>query len=204
MGRAYLAGMKTAPELWLPNRTAKLPADIAYLREKYPRETWDEHRNFGQTAAFWLQMHNMFRELGGMLKTATHEFREGALDPDEFHRFFAPRLRYFLQHLEGHHQVEDYNYFPLFRSYDKRMIVGFDLLEEDHEVIHDLLLSSAQTGQAMLAALHTEGDARRFAADAYADNSDKLLNWLLRHLDDEEDLVIPSILEYTEGALFGH
>jgi hypothetical protein len=42
--------MDSTSPLWLPNRTAKLPPDIAYLREKYPRETWDEHRNFGETA----------------------------------------------------------------------------------------------------------------------------------------------------------
>jgi hypothetical protein len=190
--------------LWLPNRVNKLPPDISYLREKYPRETWDEHRNFGQTAQFWLQMHDMFRELGSMLKTATAKFREDGAAPDDFHRFFAPRLNYFLGHLEGHHHVEDYNYFPLFRSRDKRLIVGFDLLENDHEIIHERLVASAETGEKLIEALHAEGDARRFAADAYAKNADQLLDWLLRHLDDEEDLVIPSILEHSEDALFGH
>jgi len=193
---------KNSP-LWLPNRTARLPDDIAYLREKYPRETWDGHRNFGETARFWLQMHDMFRELGGMLKTATAGFREGQAAPDQFHRFFAPRLNYFLSHLEGHHSIEDYSYFPLFRSKDKRLIVGFDLLENDHEVIHDLLLASAETGQKLVEALRAEDDSSRFAADAYSDNADRLLDWLIRHLDDEEDLVVPSILEHTESALFG-
>ncbi|RUT30967.1 hemerythrin domain-containing protein [Arsenicitalea aurantiaca] len=192
----------STPHLILPNRTAPLPADIAYLREKYPRETWDAHRNFGDTARFWMQMHDMFRELGGMLKTATHHFREGGMAPEEFHRFFAPRLRYFLGHLEGHHGIEDAQYFPLFRSYDKRLIVGFDLLEEDHEYIHEQLILSAQTGQAFIAALAEEGDARRFAADAYAESADRLLDWLLRHLADEEDLVMPTIIEHTETALF--
>jgi hypothetical protein len=190
--------------LWLPNRTGKLPPDISYLREKYPRESWDGHRNFGQTAQFWLQMHDMFRELGGMLKSSTAAFREGTMDADQFHRFFAPRLNYFLSHLQGHHHIEDDSYFPLFRSADKRLIVGFDLLEEDHEVIHEKLIASAETGQAFLEALHVEGDARRFAADAYAQNADRLLDWLLRHLDDEEDLVVPAILEHTEDVLFNH
>ena len=189
--------------LWLPNRRAKLPADISYLREKYPRESWDANRNFGDTARFWLQMHNMFRELGGMLKTSTAQFREGVATPDQFQRFFAPRLDYFLGHLEGHHHVEDFSYFPLFRSADKRLIVGFDLLENDHEVIHGLLVASAETGRQFIESLHHEGDARRFAADAYATNADQLLDWLLRHLDDEEDLVVPAILEHTEDELFG-
>jgi hypothetical protein len=194
--------MDSTSPLWLPNRTAKLPPDIAYLREKYPRETWDEHRNFGETAQFWLQMHDMFRELGGMLKTATAAFREAGTEPEPFHRFFAPRLGYFLNHLQGHHEIEDYSYFPLFRSADQRLIVGFDLLENDHEVIHEKLIASAETGEAMIQALHAQGDASRFAADAYALNADLLLDWLLRHLDDEEDLVVPAILEHSERVLF--
>ena len=196
--------MSTLSDLHITRRTGKLPPDIAYLRAKYPRETWDAHRNYGETARFWLQMHDMFRELGGMLKQATHHFREGGLAPDELRRFFAPRLNYFLGHLEGHHSIEDYQYFPLFRAYDKRLIVGFDLLEEDHEVIHEKLIASAETSQLFLEALHRDDDARRYAADSYAENADKLLDWLLRHLDDEEDLVIPSILEHTEEQLFGH
>ena len=185
--------MDTTSPLWLPNRTAKLPPDISYLREKYPRETWDGHRNFGETAAFWLQVHDMFRELGGMLKSSTATFREGAMQPDEFHRFFAPRLGYFLNHMQGHHRIEDYQYFPMFHGLDKRLIVGFDLLEEDHEVIHEKLVASAETGQTFIEALQHEGDARRFAADAYAQNADLLLDWLLRHLDDEEDLVVRAV-----------
>lgn len=199
---AYLQAMILSPELLLPQRTGKLPPDIAYLREKYPRETWEAHANFGETARFWLQIHAMFRELGGMLKTATSEYREGKAAPDAFERYFAPRLNYFLGHLQGHHAVEDYSYFPLFRSADKRLVVGFDLLENDHEVIHDLLVASGETGAVFVAALHQGGDAARFAADAYAGNADKLLDWLLRHLDDEEDLVMPAILEHSEGTLF--
>ena len=194
--------MDSTSPLWLPHRTAKLPPDISYLREKYPRESWDEHRNFGQTAQFWLQMHDMFRELGGMLKAATADFREQDSDPEQFQRFLAPRLGYFLNHLQGHHEIEDNSYFPLFRSADKRLIVGFDLLENDHEVIHEKLIASAETGQALIEALHSEGSAARFAADAYAQNADLLLDWLLRHLDDEEDLVVPAILEHSEQALF--
>jgi len=195
--------MPIRPKLYLPHRTGKLPADIAYLREKYPRETWDTHRNYGEHARFWLRVHGMFRELGGMLKSATHQFREGEVTPAEFHRYFAPRLDYFLGHLEGHHNIEDYQAFPLFRSVDKRLIVGMDLLEEDHGVIHELLVKSGETGRHLIAALKGDADAQRFALDVYAGHSDKILDWLLRHLDDEEDLVIPSILEHTEEDIFG-
>ncbi len=192
--------MNLAAELLLPNRTG-LPPEVAYLREKHPEPTWRGHKNFGEMSDFWLYVHESLREHGGHLKQATHAFREGAVEAAGFQRFFAPRLRQFLQHLEGHHGIEDQQYFPRFRALDKRMIVGFDLLENDHAIIHEKLSASAQSGQALITALAKGGDAARRAADAYADNSDVLLDWLLRHLADEEDLVIPAILEHAERAI---
>lgn len=189
------------PDLRLANRKGKLPADIAYLLEKYPREIWDEHRNLGQLSQFWLQRHNMFRELGSMLKTMTHDFRETSQSPGDFQSQFAPRLNFFLNQLNGHHQMEDHHYFPVFRKLDKRLIIGFDLLEEDHEVIHRELFATAEVAQKLMQALAEDRDAQLRAADAYVEKSDQLLNWLMRHLEDEEDLFVPVILDRTEEAI---
>jgi hypothetical protein len=41
----------------------------------------------------------------------------------------------------------------------------------------------------------------RYAGDAFADSGDRLIRMLDRHLDDEEDLIVPLILERSEGAL---
>ena len=46
---------------------------------------------------------------------------------------------------------------------------------------------------------HEQGAA--FAADAYARENEALLAMLLRHLDDEEDLIIPLILDRSEEGL---
>jgi len=193
---------KTQDEnLRLANRSQKLPADIAYLLEKYPRETWQGHKNLGQLSQFWLQRHNMFRELGGMLKTLAHDYRETPGTPRHFQQEFAPRLNFFLNQLNGHHQIEDHNYFPVFRALDKRLIIGFDLLEEDHEYIHQELFATAEVAQQFLEALTADFDTQRRAADAYLERSDRLLNWLLRHLDDEEDLFVPVILDRTEQVV---
>ena len=193
---------KTADaNLRIANRTQKLPADIAYLLAKYPREIWHGHANLGQLSQFWLQRHDMFRELGGMLKTMAHDYREAPDTPLRFQQEFAPRLNFFLNQLNGHHQIEDQHYFPVFRALDKRLITGFDLLEEDHEYIHQELFATAQEAQNFLHALSQDSDAQRRAADAYLEKSDRLLNWLLRHLEDEEDLFIPVILDRTEAAI---
>lgn len=42
---------------------------------------------------------------------------------------------------------------------------------------------------------------QRFAADTYADENSRLIAMLTRHLADEEDLIIPLILEKGDRAL---
>jgi hypothetical protein len=190
------------PELLLPVRDG-LPDAIAFLRASYPRPTWRAHGNFGEMSDFWLAVHASLREHGGRLTRATRALREGSVDARAFGRFFSPSLESFLQHLEGHHRIEDHAYFPRFRALDRHMVAGFDLLENDHEVIHAKLLASAASGRRLAIALGEGDDALRRAADAYADDSDRLLDWLLRHLSDEEDLVVPAMLEHTEEAVTG-
>ncbi|KFB10100.1 hemerythrin domain-containing protein [Nitratireductor basaltis] len=187
-------------ELTLNERTV-LPSDLRYLIDKYPREVWQGHENLGEMARFWLQRHDMFRELSAMLRSSLVDFREDRLDVEAFAGFFAPRLRFFLQQLHGHHQIEDMHYFPIFMEAEKGLKKGFDILENDHEVIHDALERNHEKGRAFLQVLHENGSRRRFAADEYAKENDDLILMLTRHLADEEDLIVPVILDRGEAAL---
>lgn len=81
------------------------------------------------------------------------------------------------------------------------MIRGFDLLENDHEFIHRTLIETADKAQGFMQSLRQSRDAARYAADAYADHADDLLRLLDRHLADEEDLVLPAMLEHGERPL---
>ena len=184
------------------NQRSGWPPDLRMLLEKYPREVWPGHANLGETAKFWLGRHNMFRELGGMLGKATADFREGTMSPENFRPFFAPRLQFFLQQLEGHHQVEDLHYFPVFRAAETRLVRGFDVLEGDHEEIHREIGAVVDAANGLLQRMESDADARRTATDVYATTSDRQLKSLLRHLDDEEDLIIPVILDRGEAQLF--
>ncbi|MES1934100.1 hemerythrin HHE cation binding domain-containing protein [Salinisphaera shabanensis T35B1] len=175
-----------------------LPAEIAFLRAKYPAPQWATHGNYGELAAFWLQVHDALREEGRALGQATEDFREGRTDMAAFQRVFAVRLRGYLQHLEGHHRIEDAHYFPRFRRLDERLVYGFDLLENDHEIIHGQLLAVVESAQAFMQDLARGGDAMRYGADAYAERADRLLALLEQHLADEEEIVIPTILEHSE------
>ncbi len=183
------------------DRRAGLPEDLLTLLRRHPRETWEGHVNLGATATFWLRRHAMFRELGGSLAQGTHALREGATQPEAFRRWFGPRLRFFLSELEGHHQIEDAHYFPVFQRAEPSLRCGFSVLERDHDTIHADLIASAETGRAVLDALARGADPARRAAEAHAATTDRLLARLMRHLDDEEDLVAPLILERTEAGL---
>jgi hemerythrin-like domain-containing protein len=192
-----------SPDLVLEAR-AGLPDDLRYLLEKYPRESWDAHPNVHGMAQMWLQRHGMFRELGGILTGAIADYREGRTDARQFAQFFAPRLNFFLGNLDGHHNVEDQHYFPVFARVESRLKRGFDILDSDHHLIHDALERNAATANEFLRALEGDDDARRRAADAYAGENERLVTMLARHLDDEEDLIIPLILERGDRELGGY
>ncbi len=177
------------------------PEDLCVLIERYPREHWDGHANLGEWVPFWLSRHAMFRELAGALETIAGRFRAGALAPADFPDLFVPRLRFLLEQLNVHHQIEDYHYFPLLRAADVRLARGFDVLEGDHHAIHADMAATADAANALLRALAGDADALRRRGDAYADASGRLLGGLIRHLDDEEDLIVPLVLDRSEAAL---
>lgn len=186
---------------WLLASRLGLPATIAYLRDTYPAPQWHDHPNFGDLAAFWMQVHASLRDQGGQLQQITHAFREGVLDATAFQQAFVPRFNHFLQHLEGHHQIEDAAYFPKFRLLDPRMQTGFDLLENDHDVIHQAAVTALEGARMLLVALPRGAAQARSASDHYADATDRLMQLLARHLADEEDLVIPALLEHGERGV---
>jgi iron-sulfur cluster repair protein YtfE (RIC family) len=181
------------------------PAELRELIERYPRECWGGHENLGQMAQFWLSRHAMFRELAAMIEGATARFRDGKMAAPEFAQFFAPRLQFMLQQLQAHHQIEDHHYFPIFRKAEEKLVRGFDVLENDHHELHDNIDSTVVAANDFLRGLDGGADALESAGDAYAATSATLFRGLTRHLDDEEDLIVPLILDRGEDRLgVGH
>lgn len=176
------------------------PADLRCLIEQYPRDCWQQHANLGDMAQFWLARHDMFREIGGALTDATSAFREGRLTAQDYRTFFPPRLQFFLQQLNAHHQVEDLHYFPVFQAAEARLAHGFDVLEADHKVIHEQIAATVDAANAFLRT-PVNGPDIVAAGEHYTTAGDALLRLLTRHLADEEDLIIPLILDRSEAAL---
>jgi iron-sulfur cluster repair protein YtfE (RIC family) len=177
------------------------PEDLRVLIARFPREQWQDHANLGEMARFWLSRHEMFRELAAMIQTIETQFREGQLQAAEFPRHLVPRLQFLLSQLDLHHRIEDLHYFPIFRAAETRLVRGFDVLESDHHAIHADMEQTAQTANALLRALASEPQALQRCGENYAAASAALLKGLIRHLDDEEDLIVPLILDRGEEAL---
>ena len=197
--------LKTLPaDLALDARTG-LPEDLKVLIAQYPREVWTSHGNLGEMAKFWLSRHAMFRELGKALDEAGEHFRDNKVGAREFAGFFAPRLQFFLQQLHAHHHIEDDHYFPIFRSADERLARGFEILDRDHDSLAEGIEASVAAANHFLRALDGPPDDVKRAAENYAKCGATLLRGLTRHLDDEEDLIVPLILDRGEEALgVGH
>lgn len=172
---------------------------MLYLRDAFPRERWTGA--MPETAAFWLQMHAGFRAQQRHMADATANWRSGKLDPRGLHAALMPTLQAFLQHLDGHHRVESGHYFPQFRLIEPRIQSGLDLLDRDHDAIHAHLDALFHAAVAFHQAVAAQSPDATDHAHQLADVLDRAAPGLIRHLDDEEDIVIPlMILKGGSGA----
>lgn len=163
-----------------------LPDALRILADAYPRMTWERHPNFGEMIEFWMQRHLMFRQLTDILKQDVHDLLDAKTSFEEY----APRLSHYggtlLNQLHGHHHIEDSHYFPKLITLDARIESAFELLETDHQAMDGLLNDMAEGANAVLQG----GEAGAFLARV--DGFTKLLN---RHLTDEEEIVVPVVLD---------
>ncbi len=182
----------TMSELDLETR-AGLPDHLRVLVELYPRETWQGHPNFSGLTAFWLERHLMFRELMKRLI----EGSETHLDtPDP--RFAAELSRYtgfFLNQLHHHHMIEDQHYFPQFIPLDSRLEQGFEILDRDHHALDGHIHDLAERSNEVLKLIAAGQDEKK-ATDLLAATQRDFGRFLHRHLEDEEEIIVPVILEY--------
>lgn len=194
-----------ATDLALDQRTG-WPGDLRLLLDRHPRPTWQRHPNLGALCRFWLERHQMFRELAAALTRGAVELREGRLEAGQFQPWFTPRMGFFLEQLHHHHLIEDHNYFPAFMAAEPRLARGFEVLEGDHATIHDAILDLAEASNDLLQGLRQPTADRPIvdvpgATARLAITLPTFLTHLARHLDDEEDLIIPLILERGEAGL---
>jgi iron-sulfur cluster repair protein YtfE (RIC family) len=174
-----------------------LPAEYQVILADYPRAGWPDHRDFNGLAAFWLDRHLAFRQTLQSLTADAHSRLDQGLAPQAYANRLVRLGSGLLSDLVGHHQIEDTAYFPHLARLEPRIARGFDMLDADHHALHALIDRFATGANAVLAAVD---DSRQHQTTArfLADLQD-FSHLLARHLDDEEDLVLPVVLKHRVG-----
>ncbi|MBV7378613.1 hemerythrin domain-containing protein [Maritimibacter dapengensis] len=172
-----------------------LPHDLRVLAELYPRADWTAHANFNELTAFWLDRHGMFRKVIGELTEKTQGMLDGEIDPMRYGAVTSRYTGFFLDGLHGHHTIEDHHYFPQLAPLDSRVVRAFDLLDRDHHALDHHMRALANATNAVLRPLQ-EGKDTRDVSGKLLETQEDFSRFLHRHLEDEEEIVVPLILEY--------
>ncbi len=177
-----------------------LPDALRVLLERYPRPGWEAHPEFNALTRFWLDRHLLFRRLHGLLVAEAQAVLDRDADPRRAAAQIARLGGMFLNDLHGHHRIEDLHYFPALRAQDPRLEAGFDLLDADHHALHEGLATLADRMNAALRGL-AEAPADLTPAGAMLADIERFGGLLHRHLTDEEELIVPVILEFRGAGL---
>tara|TARA_R110002020_G_scaffold173644_1_gene364555 strand:- start:746 stop:1342 length:597 start_codon:yes stop_codon:yes gene_type:complete len=175
---------------------AGLPEPLRALVKEFPRNGWEENRNFSQLIAFWLHKHMSFRKLTDALETDALEMLDKGGNPDTYRQRLHRYASMLIGELHGHHQIEDAHYFPVLTKLDNVAAKGFDILETDHVQMDGFLSELTETANAVLT---TKGDDKGFTDQVagFKSSLDRFHPMLDRHLLDEEEIVVPVLLKYA-------
>jgi hypothetical protein len=191
--------MRRMDDLGLDIRTG-LPDALRVLLDKHPRAGWEAHAHFGPLTRFWLERHLMFRQLQAALLDGTRAHLDRAVEPQRYATQLARLGSLLLGELHGHHGVEDAHYFPLLAAQDARLEPGFELLDRDHRQLDARMAGLATAANAVLERLAAR-ERDTAAAGRLLGELEGFERFLERHLTDEEELVVPVILEYRPREL---
>lgn len=177
-----------------------LPEDLRALVHDFPRTGWE-----GKTGAFttfYLERHEMFRRMTERMRQDAEAMLSGNLTPERHAAMLSRLGGQFLSALHGHHQIEDDHYFPRLMKLQSNVAHAFDLLEADHGEISNALSAFQNDANGAIQAAMNEQDIRE-ATGAFHEGLLGLETLLARHLEDEEDIVVPLMLKYGEESV-GH
>ena len=174
--------------------TLRAPLEPFDLLRDFPRSEWTSSRQQQPTVRLLLSRHGGFRRRVQELLQASKAALDEQESPPDFCYYLATELHYFVPLLEGHHQAETARLYPRLLSHFPLAEKRFHILEGDHTQLDsaiealggfpERLMTQAPTRALFLA--ETEQLCEAFFT------FQKLLE---RHLDDEEDLVIPILLK---------
>ena len=172
-------------------RQALEPTDL--LRE-FPRSIWPEASPEDATSRLLLSRHGGFRNRVEMLLNASQAALNDTVSPLNFTYELARELHFFVPLLEGHHQAESARLYPRLIQHYPTLQDKFVILDRDHMDIDMALGSLKKVPERLMTQAPTKAlfhqETEQLCVELY-----RFQRLLARHLDDEEDLVIPILLK---------
>ena len=173
-----------------------LPTEMQALLRDYPREAWPDNPHFARSIQNWMSAHKMFRQLGEITRDDVEKLIEKMLNPTEFSRRFAYYGDLLVRNLHGHHAWEDRDYFPELSAADSRFDRGLEMLEADHYQLDVTLDKFTKVANRLLQLIELEEKQAREEAGELLESCQDIGQFLARHLQDEEDLVVAILLHH--------
>lgn len=181
-----------SPEHHIEQRPG-LTGELRKLLFDTPKSEWGGHPNYWRGAEMWQAIHRSLLSESGAFAHGLEQLADmprGEMESG----LLLNEMRHLGAHLIGHahvhHHVEDDHYFPRFKEVFPQLARPVDLLDCDHRVLEETL----DAVERHIRALSTENADRDRVGAALAD-AKKLDRILHRHLEDEEDTVIPALLK---------
>lgn len=176
-----------------------LPDALRVLLAEFPREIWEVDPGFDGLIRFWLDRHLMFRRVVADMQNDAQTFIDGGLDTQAYAARLSKLGGMFVNGLHEHHTVEDTYYFPKLATKDTRIESGFAVLDRDHHDIDALLNKFVGRANDVLA-VRDKAVKMRDATGIFETELAVLEQLLDRHLNDEEELIVPVILKFGPPA----
>ena len=175
-----------------PDQALAWAREVRAQLQRHPRAAW--RTDPSPAARFWLEIHDGFRRESDGLVALLEEHR-GRRDAAELAIVSGRRLESMIARLRGHHEIEEFEYFPAFRALEPKLAPGLDVLASDHARLQRQVEQALAALSELIAAVENDAAATPWATDRYAARTGELCRALARHLDDEEELIIPLLLE---------
>ena len=176
-----------------------LPKDLQELLEKFPRESWGEDVLNGNWVGYWLGRHSLFRKITFSINSIIEKTLDNKMSSEDFIHQYSQHMSLMLKNLDSHHLVEDNYIFPRFYDKSQKFIYGLDLLENDHHLIHNSIDNMIFVGNKLIKSVSSNSNYDiKDSLGKYKIISDNFNELLTSHLNDEEDLLIPLVIQHGE------
>ena len=159
---------------------------------QWPPETWAGHAAYAGLARHWQDIHRAMLLNLDAVGRRLRALAEDRLPGTERARLAAdvvPAARHAVAHLHGHHRLEDESMFPQLLRATPSLARPLNLLEADHIVLNAALGPFERA----LASL-PDASAPASAWDGVAHAGERVARIAHRHIQDEEEIVIPAVL----------